>query len=121
MIVTLTPELLRRFYGSPTKRTIRGFAFIENDEVKGVFGLFYDQPGERWGAFCEVRPEIRARLHERGMRRAVLEASKHLRGLIARTPGRVQAAAALNIPSASGFLERIGFEHVQDEVYQWPK
>lgn len=119
MIKPMTPELVSRFYGKPLPRTARGFAYLEGDEVKGLFGLYYDQSGERWIAFCEVRPEIRARLHEMGVKRAVVRAQGMLRELIERTPGRVQAAAGQNIDRAGAFLERMGFEHLTDEVYQW--
>lgn len=121
MIVPLTPELVLRYYGEPKKQTIRGYAYLEGDEVMSVFGLFYDFPGERWLTFCSLKPEFRARLHEMRAKRVVARAIVMVRELIRCTGGVVQAGAESGIEKAPAFLERIGFVHLHAEVYSWPK
>ena len=117
----LTPELLNLFYGKALPRTARGYAYLEGDEVLGVFGLFFDQPGERWVAFMEVKPSFRERIGCARSKRALLMGGRMLIDLIKRTAGAVHAAASEDVERAPAFLQRLGFKHLTDNVYGWPR
>ena len=117
----LTSELLNLFYGAGLPRTARGYAYLEGDEVLGVFGLSFDKPGERWVAFMEVKPEFRDRIERASSKRALIEGGRMLVELIKRTAGAVHAAASEDVERAPAFLQRLGFKHLTDNVYGWPR
>ena len=121
MFTPLTQDLVTRFYGKPMPRTSRGWAYLEGDDVLGVFGLCFDQPGERRIAFMEVKPEFRERIGCAKSKRALIRGGRMLVEMIKRTAGTVHAAASEEIETAPSFLERLGFEHLTANVYGWPK
>lgn len=105
------------FYGEPPKRTMRAFVGILDGKPVGLAGIYYREG--QIVAFSETKPEMQ------GFRHAIGRGALAVIGMLRRMNLPVLALAQQDIPTAPGFLERCGFEHVdttcQGEVYRWPK
>lgn len=113
--VPLTPELAQRFYGSAPARTARGCAYLRDGEPLVIWGLLRDP--YRWVMFSDWKPEARMRTFTD--RRLIVLAIAHLRTMLASVRGPVQAMPDAKIEGACALLERIGFVHAQQGIYQW--
>ena len=97
------------FYGhAPSCRTKAIIVLIDNKPM-GIAGLQYRNIGIV--AFSDMKDEMRP------YKKAILKTARALAELVSRQRRRVFAIAEL--PTSPAILERIGFERVTDEVYQW--
>lgn len=118
-IVPLTQELLERWLGKPTERTVKGFAFLEGEEIHSIVGLFRDRPCGRWCLHCEASPKARENLQSLAGKRAVVLAVRAMEQLLEGVRGPVHVAPDTNIPRATAFLERCGFVRLGKDIYGW--
>lgn len=112
----LTPELARAFYGSQPARTIRGYAAVAEGKPIVLVGVIRDK--HRWVLFSDSAPEARG-ASTFTARRLVLQGIKRLQGLLESLNAPVHAAPADEIEGACALLERLGFSHITQGVYQW--
>ena len=117
MFVALTHEIVAGFYGEPSKRTMRGFAYLEDGKPQAMFGVYYDK--DRFVCFCEMRPEFRRRLGEWRVRRAMVAGVARARALLVSLKAPVHALADPDVEASGRFLEYVGFEHVREGIYAW--
>jgi hypothetical protein len=100
-------------YGEPLKHSIKGYTVTIDGEPRGIAGVAYVDG--QVNAFSRGLPGIPKKWIVRGTRLTL----EMIRGMDC----PVLAIADPNIPTAPGFLEWCGFEHVttnsQGEVYRW--
>lgn len=112
-----TAEDIASFYGERPKRSMRAFVGILDGKPVGLAGVYYHQG--QVVAFSETKPEMA------GLRHAIGRGALAVVALLRRMNIPVLAVAQNDIPGATAFLERCGFEHVettcQGEVYRWRK
>ena len=113
---TLTPAIARAFYGAAPARTARGYAVLLDDRLIVVVGVLRD--AHRWVLFSDAKPEARGEGNF-AARRLVLIGLKRLQGLLVSLRAPVHAAPEQGIPGACSLLERMGFVHITQGVYQW--
>lgn len=113
--VPLTPELARTFYGAQPARTHRGYALLRDGRPIVVWGLIREP--YRWVLFSDAHPEARAGSFE--ARRLVVLGARKLVGMLQSVRGPVHALADQSYEGACELLERLGFVHVQQGIYQW--
>lgn len=113
--VTLTPAIAQRFYGARTARSMRGWAYLRDGEPLVIWGLMRDP--YRWVLFSEWTPEARGRTFTD--RRLILKALEHLKEALARVRGPIHAAPDSAVAGACELLERAGFVHINQGIYQW--
>lgn len=112
----LTPELAQRFYGSRPTRTMRGYAAVVDGEPIVVVGVMRDE--HRWVLFSDSKPEVRGQANFTA-RRLVLQGVRRLEGMLKDMKAPIHAAPQEGIEGACALLERMGFVHVTQGVYQW--
>jgi hypothetical protein len=103
-----TESDLRRFYGELPRQTIRAVVVLLNDEPAGVIGLARDVGCER--LFSNSKPALDLRRFE------VLRAIKLAMTLVESSRCDVYAVRE----EGTDILLRLGFEHVEDDIYKWP-
>ena len=113
----LTADLYKRFHGKIQAFSMRGFAWMEGDEVVGVISVHFD--GNRWCLHCDLSEGLRARLETMAVKRWAVRAIRRTISLIERVPGKVHVAAQDDIPKAAGMLEHMGFKRLEDNVWEW--
>ena len=113
--VPLTPAIARAFYGTTPARTARGYAYLRDGEPLVIWGLLRDP--YRWVLFSDWKPEAREKTFSD--RRLIVQALKHLRTMLAGVRGPVQVVPDDRIEGACALIERIGFVHAQQGIYQW--
>jgi FMN phosphatase YigB (HAD superfamily) len=101
---------VEQFYG-PFPWTFQAFSMVKDEEVMAVAGMFYG--GEDYMvAFSDAKAEVYQSYRIAAARMAVMT-----RRLIAGKP--VIAVSNDGIPGSAEFLERLGFEQVNERVYRW--
>lgn len=105
-----TESDLRRFYGELPRQTIRAVVVLLNNEPAGVIGLARNDGCEK--LFSEYKPEMQPHLY----RFEVLRAIKLAMSLVESSKGDVYAVRE----AGTDVLLRLGFEHVEDDIYKWP-
>jgi hypothetical protein len=101
---------LTRFYGELPRQTIRAVVVLLNGEPAGVIGLARDGGCAKF--FSEYRPEIEPHLR----RFEILRAIKLAMTLVKSSSTEVYAVRE----EGTNVLLRLGFEHVEDDIYRWP-
>lgn len=109
-IVPATQALVERFYGGPPPHTARAVVVLDGDEPIGICGLYTGS--DRFVFFGEVTDEVRAK--PKAMVRAARAVLEQARGLKA----PVHSLADPKVKNAARFLERLGFERVQGDVFR---
>ena len=112
----LTPELAKAFYGKPPARTIRGYAAVVDGEPIVLVGVMRDD--HRWVLFSDSKPSARGQATFTA-RRLVLAGMKRLQGIMQELNAPVHAAPQEDAEGACALLERMGFVHITQGVYQW--
>ena len=106
--VPATAEHIRALFGRSLERTVRALAVIDGEKVLGIGGI-YDDEGHTV-VFAKLTDELRS--HPR----VVLLAARRVMGWLR---GEAFALCDTNIPQARRFLEYLGFQRIQGEVYRW--
>lgn len=91
--------------------TIKGFAAELDGELLGVCGVMYATPMQ---AFSTIKEELQQ------WPKVIIKASKMLADILNECDATVIAVADERWPNSQRFLERVGFEHVEDRTYVWP-
>lgn len=101
---------MRRFYGELPRQTIRAVVLLLDGEPAGVIGLARNGGCEK--LFSEYKPEMQEHLR----RFEVLRAIKLAMTLVESSRCEVYAVRE----EGTDVLLRLGFEHVEDDIYKWP-
>jgi hypothetical protein len=110
IIRPLTIEDLRQWWGDvELQRTVRGFAVLDGDEVKGVAGLMYLHSSIV--AFAEMGED--GQKHPLTIMRVARAMKALMRGIVA----PIFAVADEQYPNSAGFLKHCGFEQVVGRQY----
>ena len=109
-IIPATPAHIAALYGHTLGRTVRALAVVDGERVLGVGGIYHDDG--RTVIFSKKTDDLRRQ------KRILILASRQIMGWL-----REEAFALCDtsIPKARDFLEHMGFEQVQGEVYRWAK
>jgi hypothetical protein len=105
-----TESDLRRFYGDLPRPTVRAVVILLDGEPVGVIGLARESGCEK--LFSEYKPEMQPHLR----RFEVLRAIKLAMTLVESAKCDVYAVR----DEGTDILLRLGFEHVEDDIYKWP-
>lgn len=105
-----TESDLRQFYGELPRQTVRAVVILLDNEPAGVIGLARDASCEK--LFSEHKPEMQQHLR----RFEVLRAIKLAMTLVESSKCDVYAVRE----EGTDVLLRLGFEHVEDDIYKWP-
>lgn len=105
-----TESDLRRFYGELPRQTTRAVVVLLEGEPAGIIGLARDAGCEK--LFSEYKPEMNQHLR----RFEVLRAIKLAMSLVKSSKCDVYAVRE----EGTDILLRLGFEHVEDDIYKWP-
>ena len=106
---------LRAFYGDRPCPTLKGLVVARGEEILGVIGLARE--GARSKYFSEIREDLRPRLRRMISLRTIWKSMELVRS--SRLP--VYALAQTDEPDSHRVLQRLGFAHVDGDVYQWPR
>ena len=112
----LTPELAKAFYGETPARTMRGYAAVSEGEPIVVVGVMRDE--HRWVLFSDSKPQARGEPTFTA-RRLVLQGILKLQAILDDLHAPVHAVPAPEATGACALLERLGFVHITQGVYQW--
>lgn len=99
-----------RFYGEPQKMTTRAVAILLNDKPVGIIGLAYGLDCAT--LYSDSKPEIEPHMK----RMTVLRAIKLAMTMVESCGREVYAKRQ----GGTDIVERLGFEHLENEVYRWP-
>lgn len=105
-----TESDLRQFYGELPRQTIRAVVVLLDGEPAGVIGLARD--GGCAKLFSEYKPEMQHHLR----RFQVLRAIRLAMTLVESSISEVYAVRE----EGTDVLLRLGFEHVEGDIYKWP-
>ena len=103
----------RNFWGKPMHETFRGMAWTLDGEVVGLMGICRDAAGSKF--FADYLPEMESRMNEISMQRVLMITL----GWVKKHPYPVHAVAKHE--KGHALLQRIGFTHLDKDVYLWPK
>lgn len=99
------------YYGEPCQHTLQAVVIEKAGALVGIIGVVTN--GRRKFLFSESKPELGADIRSFSVRRAVIEMS------------RLAISSKLPVFSVkerdSDVLERLGFERVSGDLYQWPQ
>lgn len=104
-----TRDDLTRFYGAPQQSTIRAVTVLLEGRQVGVIGL--EMLPNAAKLFSDYSPDLVPHIRRLPVMRAVKLAMKMVESC-----GRPVYAI---MQDDSDMLPKLGFEHYQDEVYQW--
>lgn len=93
------------------RESFRGLTVRLDDEIVGICGILHSQPHQ---AFSVITDELRQ--HPK----AIMKASRLFKDMLNRYEQAIYAIASDKERNATGFLEHLGFNHVEGKVYQWP-
>jgi hypothetical protein len=105
-----TESDLRQFYGELPRQTVRAVVILLDNEPAGIIGLARESGCEK--LFSEYKPEMQPHLR----RFEVLRAIKLAMTLVESAKCDVYAVR----DEGTDILLRLGFEHVEDDIYKWP-
>ena len=98
------------YYGEPSRHTMQAVMLEKGGELVGIIGVA-TLPGRRV-LFSEYKPELGDDIRSFAVRRAAIEMT------------RLAISSKLPVFSVkeeeSDVLERLGFERVSGDLYQWP-
>ncbi len=103
-----TAEDIVQFYGRPWPKTLRAVVLLLDEKPVGVIGLSRENFHHK--LFSDAAPELEP--HLKSM--AVMRGLKQVMQWVEESPLPVLAVAD-NPP----LLEKLGFEHLDGDVYQW--
>jgi hypothetical protein len=98
-------------YDGPAKRSMRAVVVRVDGVPLGLGGIYYED--DKIIAFTRIKAELRDYPF------AIYKAAKQAMQLIDRRGKTVLAVADPAIPRSKEFLEHLGFEQIEGEVYQW--
>lgn len=101
---------LRRFYGELPGPTIRAVVALLDDEPVGVIGLARDRDCDK--LFSDAKPEVMPHM----ARFAVLRMIKLAMSMVESSGRDVYAVRQ----EGTDILVRLGFRHVEGDIYKWP-
>lgn len=107
-IVPATAEHIRAIYGADLTCSVRALAVVDGDRVLSVAGTYVTEG--KTVMFSNMVDDMRR--HPRTM----LAVAKRL---LASCDRQVFAVCDTTIPRAAAFLEHLGFNKINDEVYVW--
>lgn len=99
---------MRRFYGELPRQTVRAVVILLDGEPAGLIGLARESGCEKF--FSEAKSELDLRRFE------VLRTIKLAMSLVKSSKCDVYAVRE----EGTDILLRLGFEHVEDDIYKWP-
>ena len=102
---------VRSLYDGPAKRSMRAVAVVVDNVPLGLGGIYYED--ERAVAFSRMKPELRAYPW------AIYKAARLVMDMAQKRGCPLFAVADKSIPRSREFLEHLGFESPDGEVYQW--
>ncbi len=109
------PADVRALYGKPLPMSITGLTAVEGERILGM-GAIYPSDG-CMVLVCQVHPAARPlRLRHA---RAMLAGAHRLLRTAAQARLPVRAFADRTHPGAAELIERLGFRHVEKDVYEW--
>jgi hypothetical protein len=100
------------FYGHPPPATIRAIVVTRNGEPVGIGGVARDK-GLTHRFFSDHKPEFAPHLKTMPVLRAIKAGMK----MVDEYPGVVMAFAQDD--TGAKLLERLGFKHIERNVYAW--
>lgn len=107
-IIPATAEHIRAIYGADLAYSVRSLAVVDATRVLGVAGIYLAEG--KTVMFSNMVDDMRS--HPRTM----LTVAKRL---LASCDRQVFAVCDTTIPRAAAFLEHLGFNKINDEVYVW--
>lgn len=115
--VEATPELVRAFYGERPARTMRGYAYLKDGEPVVLWGFIRE--AYRWVLFMDAKDGVRR--YNQEWRRIIALGIRKLLPLLYELQAPVHAFADPDIDGSCELLEHIGFEPLNQRIYQWPR
>ena len=109
-IVPATAEHIRAIYGADLACSVRALAVVDETRVLGVAGTY--QAAGKTVMFSNMVDDMRH------YPRAMLTVARRLQ---ANCDRQVFAVCDTTIPRAAAFLEHVGFNKINDEVYVWQR
>ena len=106
---------VREFYGDRPHPTLKALVVTDGKTVLGIIGLARE--GTRAKFFSEIREDLRPRLRRMISLRTIWAAIE----LVRQSKLRVFAVAQADEPDSHRVLKRLGFVHLEGDVYQWPR
>lgn len=97
------------YYGERPRPTMRAIVIHLNEVPVAIIGLYFD--AGRMMAFSEYKPELEPYLKSMTILRAIKAAQQ----LFAQSKRPIYAVRE----ECTSILERVGFRHLDDGVYQW--
>lgn len=109
-----TAEDLRQFYEGRPHPTLRARVVMRGNEVLGVIGVAREGAWAKF--FSEFKPDLRPHLRRMASLRTIADAMRIVRA--SHLP--VYSLAQADEPDSHRVLQRLGFTHLDGDVYQWP-
>lgn len=110
-IVPATADMMTAFYGRPPQRSQRAFAFVRDERVIGIFGLYAD--GGRMVLFSDLTPELRT------LKKTLVKGMRFVMGVAKQIGAPVHACADEGVEGSEKLLTRHGFQKIADDVYEF--
>lgn len=98
-------------YDGPAKHSMRAVVVRVDGTPLGLGGIYYED--DKVIAFTRIKSELRQYPF------AIYKAAVEVMKMIDRRGKTVLAVADPDIPRSHEFLEHLGFEQIDGEVYQW--
>lgn len=106
---------IRAFYGDRPHPTLKAIVVAQGPEILGVIGLAREATRAKF--FSEIREDLRPRLKRMISLRTIWAAME----LVRQSKLPVFAIAQEDEPDSHRVLKRLGFVHLEGDVYQWPR
>lgn len=106
----LTRQAMLEFYDELPKESIRGFAVYIGDEPVAVTCVIHSTP---LVAISQIKDSLRE------YPKTIMKTAKRMGEILSKYKSAVYAEADSEERNSREFLKRIGFQHVEDEVYVW--
>lgn len=110
-IRTATATDIAALYDGPVKRSIRAVVVTVDGVPLGLGGVYYEE--DRVIGFARIKADLRAYPF------AIYKAALAVMAMIDRRAATVVAVADQCVPRSKQFLEHLGFQQIEGEVYQW--
>lgn len=103
--------------GRTLPHSTRGITIAADDGTPlAIAGVMYGNPTQCYSVVND-REQV---LNTLEGKRLIVKGMRQLRALLERCSGRVYALPQDGESTAPGFLAHVGFEQINEDIYQWP-